>query len=388
MGKDIKGKELGTGLNQRKDGRYQARFTARNGKRKEKNFDKLSDAKDWLLKEKYINTLIDSSDMTVDKWYNYWIENFKQDVVKDNTVKNYKNRYKVNIKNEIGNSKLNEVKQIHCQNILNKMFDSGEYSYGTIELTAITLHAIFKNAVENEYIYNNPACNLKIKKRNNDSNERRVLTKEEQNTLKKYAEKTLYYNAYALVLETGLRVGEIGGLQWADIDFDNKFLSVKRTILQDKSRGGFYYGEPKTSLSKRKIPLTNEAIKILNNQKMLQTKLQFKNDKWTHKWDGIVFTTTNGNPVGSSTFRNMLIRIVANINRDREANASNGTYQKFEHCYIHSLRHTFATRCIEKGIKPKTLQKIMGHSTIQVTMDLYVHATDEQLFSEMEKMNV
>ena len=83
----------------------------------------------------------------------------------------------------------------------------------------------------------------------------------------------------------------------------------------------------------------------------------------------------------------MMIRIVNNINLDRKANSVDGNYEAFEHCYMHSLRHTFATRCIENGVQPKTLQKILGHSTISVTMDLYVHVTDEQLFSEIEKMN-
>ena len=100
-----------------------------------------------------------------------------------------------------------------------------------------------------------------------------------------------------------------------------------------------------------------------------------------------MFTTINGYPVGQSTFRTMMIRIVNNINLDRKANSTDGKYEVFEHCYMHSLRHTFATRCIENGVQPKTLQKILGHSTIGVTMDLYVHVTDEQLFSEIEKMN-
>lgn len=67
--------------------------------------------------------------------------------------------------------------------------------------------------------------------------------------------------------------------------------------------------------------------------------------------------------------------------------SDNNNYDEFEHCYMHSLRHTFATRCIENGVQPKTLQKILGHSSINITMDLYVHVTDEQMFSEIEKMN-
>lgn len=267
------------------------------------------------------------------------------------------------------------------------MFDSGRYSNGTMELTQITLHALFKGAVENDYLQKNPAENLKLKRRDNDNEERRVLTRQEQKIFKEYAKNTLYNNAYCLVLETGLRAGEVGGLKWSDVDFENGVINVQRTILQDAQKGGFYFGTPKTKKSKRKIPLTNEAVSILNNQKMLQCKLRMKSKNWNSYWDGLVFTTVNGNPVGASTFRSMMIRIVKNINFDRQYNAQNGLYEEFQHCYMHSLRHTFATRCIENGVQPKTLQKILGHSTLSTTMDLYVHVTDEQIFSEMNKMN-
>ncbi len=387
MGKDLKGKELGVGLNQRKDGRYQARFTRFNGQRSEKNFVKVTEARSWLNEQRYLDSITATGDMTVDEWYNYWIENFKNGIVKDNTTKNYKQRYEYNIKNEIGLIKLQDIRQLHCQKILNNMFDSGRYSNGTMELTQITLHALFKGAVENDYLQKNPAENLKLKRRDNDNEERRVLTRQEQKIFKEYAKNTLYNNAYCLVLETGLRAGEVGGLQWNDIDFENGVINVQRTILQDAQKGGFYFGTPKTKKSKRKIPLTNEAVSILNNQKMLQCKLRMKSKNWNSYWDGLVFTTVNGNPVGASTFRSMMIRIVKNINFDRQYNAQNGLYEEFQHCYMHSLRHTFATRCIENGVQPKTLQKILGHSTLSTTMDLYVHVTDEQIFSEMNKMN-
>lgn len=389
MGKDLKGKELGVGLNQRKDKRYQARFTKQNGQRVEKNFPKLTEARAWLNEQRYLDTMLTTGDMTVDEWYEFWIENYKEGIVKDNTTKNYKQRYQYNIKDSIGNMKLCDVKQLHCQRLLNDMFASGKYSHGTMELVQITLHAIFKGAVENNYINKNPAEGLKLQYRSSDEDEeRRVLTREEQKIFKEYAKNTLYSNAYCLVLETGLRVGEIGGLQWNDIDFDNRCLHVKRTMLQDKKKGGFYYGTPKTKQSKRTIPLTNEAVFILEEQKKLQNKLKMKSNDWNEKWNGLVFTTVNGNPVGASTFRTMMIRIVNNINFDRKYNSEDNDYEEFKHTYMHSLRHTFATRAIENGVQPKTLQKILGHSTISVTMDLYVHVTDEQSFLEMEKMNV
>ena len=107
-----------------------------------------------------------------------------------------------------------------------------------------------------------------------DENNRRVLTRDEQRDFIKYAKKSIYYNAFSLVLETGLRCGEIGGLQWSDIDLDSGFLYVKRTLLQDSKKGGFYYGIPKSKSSKRKVPLTDEAKNILLDQQKLQYKLK------------------------------------------------------------------------------------------------------------------
>ena len=387
MGKDLKGKELGVGLSQRKDGRFSAKFTKKNGNRSEKTFSKVTEAREWLSEQKYLDSTIGTGDMLVDDWYKFWIANYKEGIVADNTSKNYKSRYKANIKKEIGNMKLCDVKQLHCQRILNDMFENGRYSFGTMELTQITMHAIFKGAIENGYLYRNPAEGLKLKRREEDD-ERRVLTRDEQKTFKEYAKDSLYSNAYCLVLETGLRAGEVGGLKWEDVDLENKVLYVRRTLLQDAKKGGFYFGLPKSKQSKRKIPLTNEAVSILKNQKILQNKLKIKSKNWSTNWNGLVFTTINGNPVGSSTFRMMMIRIVNNINLDRKSSSEDGVYEEFKHAYMHALRHTFATRCIENGVQPKTLQKILGHSTLAVTMDLYVHVTDEHIFEEIKKMNV
>lgn len=391
MGKDLRGKELGVGLSQRKDGRYQARFTTPNGKRVEKNFTKIADARNWMVEEKHKSNLVNCCEMTVDEWYNIWITTYKEGVVADNTTKNYRDRYRYNIKNKIGNIPLNEVKHVQCQQILNDMYDDGKYSHGTMNLTMITLHAIFKGAVENGYININPADNLKLKKRftdNEEDAERRVLTREEQKIFIEYSKKSIYYNAFSLVIETGLRAGEVGGLKWSDVDLDMGFLYVRRTLLQDREKGGFYFGNPKSKNSKRKIPLTDKAKTVLQNQKQLQFKLKRQSKKWDDTWNGLVFTTINGKPVGTSTFRITMIRIVKNINKDREAETLGETYEPFNHCYMHSLRHTFATRCIEKGVQPKSLQKMLGHSSLQVTMDLYVHVTDEHINEELKKMNV
>jgi len=391
MGKDLKGKELGVGLSQRKDSRYSARFVDKYGKRREFYDFKLPVVKKWLNDIKYENEhdlICRHNNLTVDEWFWVWVENYKKDVVSHSTYKNYKNIYVNHIKNKIGDKYLNKVKPIHLQEILNEMFENG-FSYGTTNLTKITMGALFEGAVVNDYISKNPVKTIKCKQR--EVEDRRVLTIDEQDEFLKYSDKSMYRNAYKLVLQTGLRSGEVGGLRFDDIDFENRLLYVKRTLLFDKNKGGFYFSKPKTKKSVREIPLTNEAIELLKVQKIEQFKLRSKSNNWDNNEDyqNLVFTSKNGKPTGHSTFNLNLVRIITNINNDRRtiSKLNNADFVEFKPMFMHALRHTFATRCIESEMKPKTLQIILGHSTLATTMDLYVHVTDDEKFKEIEKLN-
>ena len=160
--------------------------------------------------------------------------------------------------------------------------------------------------------------------------------------------------------------------------------------MQDKSKGGFYFGSPKNKMSKRTVPLTDTAIKVLKDQRVYQFKLRQRSNNWqkNKEFDNLVFCTVNGNPVGDSTLRMMMIRVITRINIDRRAEAelNNTTFVEFEPAHPHTLRHTFATRCIEDGVKPNVLQKILGHASITITMGLYVHETHEEKHGEIRKL--
>lgn len=389
MGKDLKGKELGQGLSQRKDGRYSARTTIY-GKRTEKYFRKLQEARQWLtqtLYEKEHGYFV-PSELTVDQWFYKWIDMYKKDIVSDSTYKNYKRSYEYHIKEKIGFYKLVDVHQSDCQMVLNQAYDEG-LAYGTMNLIRITMHAMFDGAVSDELLVKNPVTS-KVKCRQRETEERRVLSLVEQQEFLMYAQKSMYNNAYLLVLYTGLRSGEVGGLKWEDIDFEKKVLHVNRTLLFDKTKGGFYFGAPKSRDSRREIPLTDSATAVLRNQKILQFQLRCKSNDWNtdEKYDELVFTTINGKPTGHSTYNDNLIRIVTNINNDRRtmAKLDGKEFEEFKPMTMHTLRHTFATRSIEAGMKPNVLQKILGHSTISVTMDLYVHTLEEEKVKEMQKI--
>ena len=369
MGKDLKGKELGVGICQTKDKKYVARITTRNGKRVKRVFDKLVDCRKWIAEARYneehgaISVL---GEMSVDAWYEYWITEIKAKTVRQNTIRNHNERYKQNIKEYIGQMPLNEVKPIHCQNVLNQMADT--YRNSTIKLTSITMYGMFQSAVDNELILKNPMTKYVRCTSGKPSKPPRVLSVEEQKLFLETTKESSNYNQYAFLLQTGLRTGEMIGLKWSDIDFEKRILHVSRTMEYRYSVGEWRIGETKTKNGCRDIPLTTEAIEILKRQKKKVQELKTVKMEFSD----FVFLSRKGEPTKNSAYDTKLMYYCDKVGMQRFS--------------MHTLRHTFATRCIEAGMRPKTLQMILGHSNIGITMNLYVHVTDEEKVKELSNI--
>ena len=367
MGKDLKGKELGVGISQQSDKLYVARFTDKLGIRKTKRFKKLQECRQWIADASYISKHSDienASDILVDTWYEYWI-GIKKQTVRPNTVRNYSERYERNIKGIIGKKLLSEVKPIHCQKIFSDMAEQG-YKTTTIYQTRITLYNMLEFAKENDVILSNP-CKKSVKSDIGKPSEKKVaLTIDEQRKFLMAAAGQSYENQYKFMLQTGLRTGELVGLKWDDIDFGKRTVTISRTMEYRYKVGEWRVGPPKSKSGYRTIPLTDEAIRILKDQKEKNSKIKVINIEWRDQ----VFLSRKGEPVKNSTYDTALFKI-----------CDKAEIRKF--C-MHILRHTFATRCIEGGMIPKTLQKILGHSNIGITMNLYVDATEEEKTKEMD----
>jgi len=360
MGKDLSGKELGKGIVQRKDGRYFARYTSPDGKRTGKYFSSAAECKEWLNAK---NKTLLTSKITVDNWFKHWIKNIKKNTVRKNTLKNYTDRYMQNIKSEIGSLELREVKPLHCQKVLNKMLDEN-YAGSTMEQTRITMFNMFYSAEENEIILSNPVKRSVKLPRKPEKNPR-VLTLEEQNKFLEVAKNTSNYYQYLFLLNTGLRAGELIGLKWSDIDFENRQISINRSVSYDIETKTYVEGEPKSEHSYRKIPMTNQVYEIL------RIKYSNKHVFADSEFADFVFLNRNGEPTKNSSYDSHIRKLAEKANIDSFS--------------MHTFRHTFATRCIEAGLKPKTVQQLLGHSSINITMNLYVHVTDDEKRNEMFK---
>lgn len=378
MGKSLKGKELGKGISQRKNGLYQARFTNRFGKRQtiygktyKEITQKLREAEYEDSKE--LNPA--SSDITLDQWFDIWMETYKKNC-KDNTRFQYTVVYK-KLKRDLGWRKLNQLNLVLLQDVFNK-FETD----ATRKTTKTLLISILDKAVESDLIMKHYARKINTKVTKEPKQERRVLSEEETELFLEFARGSVYENLYIVALETGMRISELIGLKYQDVDFEKKIISVHTSLCYYKdpvtNKKELHYHKGKTENSTRLIPLTNNCTAALKNQySRNMTKCQIYGElPAEHK--GLIFTTRNNKPIKSTCVYQAMQTIIDKINK---------CYPEKNWSYFgpHTFRHSFATKAIEKGVRPKTLQKILGHADIETTMNLYCHVTEDALFDEMKK---
>lgn len=221
---------------------------------------------------------------------------------------------------------------------------------------------------------------------------RRALTEQEQKAFLECAarRKPFYADIFYVGFSTGMRVGEINGLEWQDIDFDKMEIHVNGTMIKVAGKD-YYKGPVKTGESKRTIPMLPEIAKRLRRHRIEQAKLRMMlGDKWepVKGLEHLVFTTMFGKPLMTLSVSRYIDSTVNAVNRaeEKKAAAEHRKPELMETFCPHSMRHTFATRALERGIPPKVVQSYLGHSTIDVTMNIYTHVTAELEREEIKKI--
>ncbi len=272
-------------------------------------------------------------------------------------------------KSPIGNKNIDKITSDEIQSYLNSLKD---LSNSMIEKTYQQLNRAFKIAINKGYIMKNPMADVIRPKSNKDDKVVRALTVEEQQQftnwlINKPVNEFKYRNVYLLQMYTGLRVGEVLALTTHDIDLRNKRIDIHRTLTTDEKGHIIMGNKTKSYAGKRILPIPDflypyiiEQMQIANNQKNNDEKLLFKPD--------------NSQYCRRSTINNELKRILK-----KELGITDIS--------SHSLRHTYGTRCIESGVAPVVVQRLMGHKDISVTLNTYTSVFDKFKEREIDKVN-
>ena len=282
--------------------------------------------------------------------------------VKVQTKQKYETTIKTYLDNDIGHILLKKL----TDDDINNLFISLQNNNVSISIQKTLLYIIkstLKLASKNKYCEKIEIDNLKIKQPIKKIN---VLSKEEQIKLEKYLKEKINIRKTCLLLclYTGLRIGEVCGLKWEDINFSNKTLEVKRTIQRirndnqnNDNKTILIESTPKSDTSKRIVPIPDFIVELLS---------EFKNDK------SYYLLSNSLKLYDPRQFRIFFERTLNNVG--------------IKHINFHTLRHTFATRSIESKMDIKTLSEILGHASIEITLKLYVHPTYEMKKNSIESL--
>ncbi len=380
MGKDLKGKELGVGITQRKDGLYQGRYTDRFGKKQTIYNKSLRN-----LRKKLTVAISDNENftsvvqkITLDAWFDRWMTIYKEKSVRPNTKREYTHIYKKSISPYLGNRNINTLVKADVQWVVDKAYEDN-YKYERQNKIKVILSDMFSRAVEDNLMVRNPASGVKL--RADKEVKAKALTLEEQNTFFDFCRNTFYDNLFNVAVNTGLRPGELFALQLSDIYFEKGYIDVNKTLVYQKylddEHKTFHVEPPKTPYSYRKVPINSVCQIYLKRQFDLKKVVSQKRPKQENNY---LFVTKFNTPLNSVIYSDAIKAVIRQINLTRSFG------DEFEIFSGHTFRHTFATRCFESGIDAKVVQSYLGHASIKMTMDLYTHVTEEKSNMDIEKI--
>lgn len=394
--KDSRGRVLKENESQRKDGTYQYRWRTADHKRHSiyaPTLEELREKEQAVLKDKSDGIRTDAKKVTLNDVYDLWVQLKKG--LKDNTFQNYKYMYEQFVRDGLGTQKITTLKKSDIRRYYNYLIDVRGLKVATVDNIHTVLHQVIDIAVEDGYLRNNVSDNaLKELKqsRNLFTEKRKALTVREQELFLNFLMKSNmyrhWYPIFALMLGTGLRVGEATGLRWEDIDFDNNTISVKRTLVYyNHAKGGCYFGvnTPKTRAGERIVPMIESVREAILKEKEYQEEAGIK---CTAKVDGFtdfIFVNRFGNVQHQGTLNKALRRIIRDCNLEVLDKAKNNeTVVLLPNFSCHILRHTFTTRLCESGINIKVIQSVLGHADISTTLDIYADVTRDLKKTEMK----
>ncbi len=341
----------------------------------------------WLVKlqaEKAKGINIAPNKMLVGEWLDYWYENHCVNKVKDTTRADDESIIRNHLKPNFGRIKLSDLKGYQVQEVYNNMLKSGKMnseqgglSPKTIRNIHVVFHRALNQACKSDLLIKNPLISVTLPRVHKTPIE--ILTPEEQKALEQKCSNHLWGTAILLTLYSGMRLGEVLGLTWDDIDFKNGTIRINKQLSRVKNFNPEIESktililrlETKTKSSNRIICIAPAVMEKLKSYKTEQEANRQK-IKSVYNDLNMVFCRSDGWYIDPKTFGDFY------TNTLKKAGVGHKTF--------HALRHTFATRALEAGTPPKVVSEILGHSSVQITLDTYSHVSQELQSNFMQRI--
>lgn len=319
-------------------------------------------AKAKVLEELENGGIFKESDISMNEFLDYWYENYVKLNCKHHTQLSYSNTIK-HLKKSFGNYKLKNLTPIMIQNYVNQRFKNGA-SINTLKNFKIVFKTAMKYAIfPCEFIKENPLQNIIIPKRKEEKEKIEVISlKQFQELISLVPEQPRYKLAFLIAFHTGMRVSEVCGLTWDNVDLKNNILHIKHNIIYYK--GTFTLSSTKSKSSERIIIIGDSLKNILMEEKERQKELKKDYRELYYKGDNFVCCHDSGKPTSPTSIVNLCAYTL--IKR--------GLSFKFN---FHMLRHTHATLLMEAGANIVDISKRLGHKNTSITLDIYSHVTQK-----------
>lgn len=323
------------------------------------------------LKEQKRKGMLECGKLKTGTWIDEWIEKVKAPGLAPATLISYRNNFRIHIKPYIGNIPLKELEAYQIQLCL----DNINGSTSTFIKNYNIIHGAMKQAIIERKLDWNPCIGVRFPK--DDAKKKKALSLAQQQRFIEELEGEYYRPMLLMYLYSGLRLGEGIPLTWEDIDLEKRTIRVNKKAIvchdyDNHSAPQIVQDFCKSETSKRKVKITLGLVKVLEEHKAkMMERAEQLGEEWSES--NFVFPNTRGNMVHNRNLQNSLSKIFAKCG--------------IEGATMHTLRHSYATRCFEAKMPPKLISKQLGHQSVKTTLDIYVHVTAELEDEEIGKLD-